>query len=94
MQEIGIDITSQRSKRVDEFNGVLFDLAVTVCDKAQDACPICGVSVKAPVTAPAAKKTIQKTFSDPVVSMGSKEEQLAIFRQIRDEIKEWIAHTF
>ncbi len=42
MKEIGIDITSQRSKKVDEFNGILFDLAVTVCDKAKDACPICG----------------------------------------------------
>ncbi len=94
MKEIGIDITSQRSKKVDEFNGILFDLAVTVCDKAQDACPICGVSVKAPVTAPAAKKTIQKTFRDPVVSVESEEAHLAVFRQVRDEIKAWIINTF
>jgi arsenate reductase len=40
MQEIGIDISSQRSKKAREFQDILFDLAVTVCDRAKQACPI------------------------------------------------------
>ena len=39
MKEIGIDISRQHSKRIDEYRSVLFDLAVTVCDKAKEACP-------------------------------------------------------
>ena len=94
MNEIGIDMSGQHSKRMDEYRGVLFDLAVTVCDKAKEACPICGISLKAPATAPAAKKAIHKTFKDPSTAEGSEEEQLNIFRQVRDEIKSWITETF
>ena len=94
MSEIGIDISGQRSKAMNEYKGILFDLAVTVCDKAKEMCPICGVSLKAPVTSPAAKKTIHKTFKDPANAGGSEEDQLAVFRQVRDEIKNWIIQTF
>ncbi|MGA9098693.1 MAG: arsenate reductase ArsC [Methanotrichaceae archaeon] len=94
MNEIGIDISGQHSKRMDEYRGILFDLAVTVCDKAKEACPICGISLKAPATAPAAKRTIHKTFKDPAIAEGSEEEQLNVFRQVRDEIKSWIEQTF
>lgn len=44
VNEIGIDISGQHLKRIDEYRGILFDLAVTVCDKAKEACPICGIS--------------------------------------------------
>ena len=44
MNEIGIDISGQRSKAMNEYKGILFDLAVTVCDKAKEMCPICGVA--------------------------------------------------
>lgn len=94
MNEIGIDISGQRSKAMSEYRGILFDLVVTVCDKAKEACPICGVSLKAPATAPAAKKAIHKTFKDPAAAKGSEEEQFNVFRQVRDEIKEWIIQTF
>ncbi len=94
MNEIGIDISGQHSKRMGEYRGILFDLAVTVCDKAKEACPICGISLKAPATAPAAKKTIHKTFNDPAIAEGSDEEQLNIFRQVRDEIRSWITEMF
>jgi arsenate reductase len=87
MSEIGIDISSQRSKGMDEYRGTLFDLAGTVCDKAKEMCPICGVSLSAPVNVPASKKTIHKTFKDPATAEGSEEDQLTIFRQVRDEIK-------
>ena len=94
MSEIGIDISGQRSKAMNEYRGILFDLAVTVCDKAKEMCPICGVSLKAPTTAPAAKETIHRNFKDPAVAGGSEEDQLNAFRQARDEIKNWIEQTF
>jgi arsenate reductase len=90
MNEIGIDISGQHSKKMSEYRGVLFDLVVTVCDKAKEACPICGVSLKAPATAPAAKKAIHKAFKDPATANGSEEEQLNAFRQVRDEIRDWM----
>ena len=94
MSEIGIDISGQYSKSMNEYRGILFDVAVTVCDKAKEACPICGVSLEAPVSAPAAKRTIHKTFKDPATAKGSEEDQIAVFRQIRDEIRTWIDQTF
>jgi arsenate reductase len=48
----------------------------------------------APVTSPAANKTIHKTFKDPAITEGLEEDQLTAFRQVRDEIKEWIIQTF
>jgi arsenate reductase len=94
MSEIGIDISGQRSKEVNEYRGILFDLAVTVCDKAKEMCPICGVSLRAFSTAPAAKETIHRTFKDPADARGTEEDQLNAFRQARDELKDWIAQTF
>jgi len=94
MSEIGIDIFSQRSKAMNEYRGILFDLVVTVCDKAREMCPICGISLKAPATAPAARKAIHRNFKDPAASEGSEEDQLDAFRQVRDEIKNWIEQTF
>jgi arsenate reductase (thioredoxin) len=94
MNEISIDISGQRSKGMDEYRGTLFDLAVTVCDEAMEMCPICGIGLEAPATAPAAKQTIHKTFKDPAKAKGSEEDQLAVFRQVRDEIKIWIIQTF
>ena len=94
MNEIGIDISGQRSKTMNEYKGVLFDLAVTVCDKAKEMCPICGVGLSAPAIAPAAKETIHRNFKDPAVAAGSEEDQIKAFRQARDEIKDWILQTF
>ena len=94
MSEIGIDISGQRSKAMNEYRGILFDLVVTVCDRALEMCPICGVSLKAPAHAPAAKETIHKNFKDPASAEGSEEDQLNAFRQARNEIKNWIEQTF
>jgi arsenate reductase len=94
MSEIGIDISVQASKGMDEFRGILFDIAVTVCDKAKEMCPICGVGLEPSSKTPAAKEVIHKTFRDPALAEGSEEEQLSVFRLVRDEIKEWIARTF
>jgi arsenate reductase (thioredoxin) len=94
MSEIGIDISGQRSKGMDEYRGKLFDLAVTVCDKANEMCPVCEVSLRTPSKMPAAKETIHQNFKDPAATTGSESEQLNAFRRARDEIKEWIAQTF
>jgi len=94
MKEIGIDISNQRSKAFQEFQDTIFDLAVTVCDRAKVACPICSTNLELPTKYPRAREVIHKSFEDPAAAMGSKEEQLKVFRKVRDEIKDWISRTF
>jgi len=80
MQEIGIDISNHRSKHIREFYGVDFDIVVTVCDNAKKVCPVF----------PGAKNMIHKSFLDPSAALGSEDEKLKIFREVRNEILEWI----
>ena len=84
MKEIGIDITNHRSKSIEEFYGMSFDYVVTVCDSAKEACPFF----------PGGKTYLHKGFEDPSKCEGAEEEKLRLFRQIRDEIMEWIKKTF
>ena len=81
MKEIGYDLSSNRSKHVSEFVDQPFDLVLTVCDSARETCPIL----------PGAVKTLHWPFEDPAQTDGSHEEKLAVFRRVRDEIKEKIA---
>ena len=76
MQELGIDISGQRSKSVAEFDGRSFDYVVTVCDNARDACPVF----------PAGTERIHWSFEDPAAVQGSQPERLAAYRRIRDRI--------
>jgi arsenate reductase len=98
MQEIDIDISGQRSKKLSEYQDIVFDVLITVCDKAKQACPVCntpelaGVNIRS--DQPRAKKLMHRSFKDPVGVAGSNTEQLEVFRQIRDEIKDWIVQTF
>jgi arsenate reductase len=92
MLEIGIDISGQRSKSAEEFQDTIFDLAVTVCDRAKQACPICSTELKLPSQSPRAKEVIHKSFDDPAAA--AEEEQFEAFRRVRDEIKDWITQTF
>jgi len=92
MKEMGIDISSQRSKTSSEFGDTIFDLAVTVCDRARQACPIC--STKLPSSLPKAREVIHRSFKDPAATLGTEEEQLEVFRRVRDEIADWIRRTF
>ena len=96
MSEIGIDISGYRSKSMKEVQGILFDIAVTVCDnaKVKTACSICGTTLQIASDRPTAKTAIHKSFIDPAASDGSEEEKLVIFRQVRDEIATWITHIF
>lgn len=77
MEELGIDISGQRSKGVAEFTGQSFDYVITVCDSARESCPV--------FTGRAQR--IHWSFDDPAAASGSDEERLAVFRRIRDEIR-------
>ena len=78
MREIGIDISGHRSKSVDEFAGQEFDYVITVCDNANENCPVF----------PGKTKRIHWSFDDPAEAHGTEEEKLAVFRRVRDEIAE------
>lgn len=80
MRKAGIDISSHRSKSIDEFMDSAIDYAVTVCDSARENCPYF----------PAAQVLIHHSFSDPAAVNGSSEEILAEFERVRDEILEWL----
>ncbi len=84
MKEIGIDISSHRSKSVDEFAGQTFDYVVTVCDNARDNCPVF----------PAGTERIHWSFEDPAAVEGSESERLAAFRRIRNQIHERVKAFF
>jgi arsenate reductase len=78
MKELGIDISHQQPKRVDQFIGVSFDYVVTVCDRAKESCP----------TFPSARRVVHWSFEDPAAATGSEENRLLFFRRVRDEIKD------
>lgn len=83
MAEIGIDISDQYSRTVDEFEGELFDIVVTVCDHARETCPYFP-----------GEKIIHQSFADPSLIQGTIEERLKVFRKIRDDIHKWVDRTF
>lgn len=78
MNEIGIDLSGQRSKSVDEFAGQSFDLVITTCEEAREACPLF----------PGATRTLHWSFPDPAAAPGSPEEQLEAFRHVRDGLRD------
>jgi arsenate reductase (thioredoxin) len=93
MLEIGIDISSHRSKSSEEFRETIFDLAVTVCDRAKQTCPICSTELELPSKSPRAREVIHRSFEDPDLATGSEEEQLEVFRRVRDEMRGWISQN-
>lgn len=84
MKEIGIDISHHRSKSIDEMSGKTFDLAVTLCDRATQVCPV--------ITC--AKKTIHHGFPDPHLTLGTEDDLSEGYRRVRNEIGTWIDRTF
>jgi len=94
MKEMGIDISGQHSKTSSEFGDTIFDLAVTVCDRARQACPICSTRLELPSSLPKAREVIHRSFEDPAAALGTDEEQLEAFRRVRDEIADWISWSF
>jgi len=82
MAEIGIDISSHRSKHIAELRDEEFDYVVTVCDRARETCPFF----------PRARVLLNAPFPDP--SSYSAETELDAFRTVRDMIAAWIEETF
>jgi arsenate reductase len=86
MLELGIDISEQRPKSVDELRNVHFDVVVTVCDDAAENCPVW-------LPSPGAHgqegegRGAHICFPDPAQATGSHSEQLQVFRQVRDAIR-------
>ena len=80
MKEIGIDISRQRSKHLDEYGKENFNYIVTLCDHAAKTCPLF----------PGKGERQHQSFPDPAAAEGSREERLERFRSVRDELKEFI----
>jgi arsenate reductase len=81
MKEVGIDITSHRSKHVDEFAGQDFNYVLTVCDNAKENCPVFfGRATR-----------LHHSIADPAAVEGSEEERLAEFRRVRDELRAYLS---
>jgi arsenate reductase (thioredoxin) len=80
MKELGIDISSHRSKHVDEFQDQSFDYVLTVCDNAKESCPVF----------PGRAERIHNAFEDPAAFQGTEEERLALFRRARNEIRDYL----
>ncbi len=80
MNEIGVDISEQGSKTLERYLGEPFDYVITVCDDANEACPFF----------PGAANRLHWSFEDPSRAKGSEEERLAVFRSVRDRIRQRI----
>lgn len=84
LREIGIDISSNRSKNIDEFAGQEFDYVITLCGDARDKCPIFQ----------GGGKRVHIGFEDPGIATGTEEEVMEVFRRVRDQIKEQLVAYF
>jgi arsenate reductase len=83
MKELGIDLSTYRSKSIEEFQALIIDYMVTVCNHAKEICPFFP-----------GKQIFHKEFDDPSIFDGSVEEILSMFRRVRDEIKEYVIDEF
>jgi arsenate reductase len=77
MAEIGIDISAHRSKHLDEFLSQPVETVITVCGNADQACPMF----------PGQVNRHHWGFDDPAHATGTEEEQMQVFRRVRDEIR-------
>ena len=83
MAEVGVDIRKQRSKRIDAVAGIPFDYVVTLCDQAQEACPVF----------PGAGTRVHVGFDDPYAlaqGIDDEEKRLKVYRRVRDEIRDFV----
>ncbi|HOM16827.1 MAG TPA: arsenate reductase ArsC [Thermoguttaceae bacterium] len=83
MAEAGVDISGQRSKHVRELSAIEFDYVITVCDHAQEHCPVF----------PGRAKIVHRGFDDPprlAASAATEEQRLAPYRRVRDEIRAFV----
>ena len=83
MEEVGIDISAQKAKSVEAFEGVEFDYVITLCDNAQQSCPVF----------PAKTKLVHVGFEDPpklAAEATDEDESMGHYRRIRDETKAFV----
>ena len=84
MSELGVDISLQESKSASLFRRTDLDLVITVCDDAAENCPLwLGKG-----------RVIHRSFPDPARAIGSEDERLAVFRSVRDDIREFVLKQF
>ena len=81
MTEIGIDISHHTPESISEYLDENFDIVATVCDNARETCPVFTGN---------SKHQIHHGFSDPADATGSESEITKVYRQVRDEIQEWL----
>ena len=79
MKEIGIDISHHTPELVDQYIGEEWDYVITVCGGAKEVCPAFTGKVK---------HRLHIGFDDPADAVGNEEEVMAVYRRVRDEIKE------
>ncbi|MDY0262993.1 arsenate reductase ArsC [Syntrophotalea acetylenica] len=84
MAETGIDITTQTSDHLNKYDGQSFDYVITLCGDANERCPLFMGGVK----------RLHMGFDDPPKATGSSEDVLAVYRRVRDEIREKLAEFF
>lgn len=77
MQERGIDLSANVSKHLDEFSEDSFEYAITVCDHADQSCPVISN----------ANQRLHWPFPDPADATGSEEEKAVVFRKVCDDIE-------
>lgn len=77
MAEIGIDISRQTSKTLDRYLDDTFEAVITVCDQANEACPVFF----------GARRRLHWSLPDPSQATGTEAEQLAAYRQVRDDLR-------
>jgi arsenate reductase (thioredoxin) len=80
MAELGIDISTYESKTLERYLNEPFDAVITVCDQANEACPVFF----------GARERLHWSFPDPSKAHGSEEQQLEVYRQVRDAIRQRI----
>lgn len=79
MKEDGIDISEHTSNNIDEYRDIPFDFVITVCDNAKERCPFF----------PSNAVKLHYNFPDPAKAIGSEEEIMQQFRNVREEIKSY-----
>jgi len=85
MTEVGIDISNGIAEDVDKYVNQSFDYVITVCDNAKEICPVFNGEVKQQLHIP---------FDDPADATGTEDEVLAVYRRVRDEIKEELTQFY
>ena len=79
MAEMGIDISKNTSNHADEYAKINFDYVFTICDNAKEFCPIF----------PNAKQIIHHSFTDPANATGTKQEQLKVYIEVRNQLSDY-----